>query len=551
MASDSSIPLAARQLVYRVLVDEFGFAADVPMAKVAAALMDAGIDKEDYGYAKLKAFLADLDDFLAFTDIMANGVPQRLVTINKRDDWPGARPGDARRRDDAGDGQDEGAGRNDAGPSDSIGPNYAERAAASPAYISGSLPRGIADELRPRLSDFAFLPPATLEVLSSCTPPATDVRALLEEDWAVAYDAGALRYYEGKVIFPLRIARADGTTPIEASIRHVSYENPEEKPWYLCYIDDYVRPARPKRPVVPGKELERFAWLGPWDAFLESLAALALPEPWDFDGPGADGRRHAILKSYICTTFFRLKLEDKVAVDEDAGFAAFNTGLVTRRYDDIYACFEPGSGASPWRFADFCTSGSRGMGKCLVSLFSPLPEPASYFDRKEDLLFDLEKDLVIDFDHVLIDNMARLPFEFLEDELHGIDEARRLLDDARTDDAERRAACFEQLGRIVEDDARLFRRLRSRLKDAVDIARKRVRWNFKTAIPSYYPRANAMSLLLPLCLTDDDRVDAALVVQLMPSGNYQGQTVLTIEQAYTNARLICRPDSDWLTAARP
>ena len=95
----------------------------------------------------------------------------------------------------------------------------------------------------------------------------------------------------------------------------------------------------------------------------------------------------------------------------------------------------------------------------------------------------------------------------------------------------------------------MFRRLRWRLSDAVELARKRVRWNYKTAIPSYYPRANAMSLLLPLCLLDDEHADAALVVQLMPSGNYQGQTILTMQQAYTNARLICRPDSDWLSTA--
>lgn len=403
--SDSNIPLATRQHVYRVLVDEFGFAADVPMAKVAAALMDAGIDKEAYGYAKLKAFLADLDDFLSFTDIVANGVPQRLVTIGKRDDW----------------------------------------AAASAANAPD------------------------------------------------------------------------------------------------------VRPTRTAPAVVPSKELERFAWLGPWDAFLSELAALALPESWDFDGPDQNGHRNAILKSYLCTTFYRLKLEDKVCIDEAARFAAFNTGLVTRRYDDIFACFEPGTGTIPWRFSGFCTSGSRGLGKRLVSLFNPLPEPASYFERMDDLLFDLEKELIIDYDHVLVDNMARLPLEFLEDELHGNDEACELLAEARSADPTRRATCFEEVGRIVEDDARLFRRLRSRLRDAVDMARKRARWNFKTAIPSYYPRANAMSLLLPLCLTDDDKVDAALVVQLMGSGNYQGQTILTMAQAYMNARLICRPDSDWLT----
>lgn len=78
-------------------------------------------------------------------------------------------------------------------------------------------------------------------------------------------------------------------------------------------------------------------------------------------------------------------------------------------------------------------------------------------------------------------------------------------------------------------------------------AEEKMRWNFRTAIPSCYPRMNAMSLLLPLCLVDELHADAALVVQLMASGNYQGQTILTMEQAYMNARLICRPDSDWLT----
>ena len=38
----------------------------------------------------------------------------------------------------------------------------------------------------------------------------------------------------------------------------------------------------------------------------------------------------------------------------------------------------------------------------------------------------------------------------------------------------------------------------------------------------------------------------ALVVQRMRSGNYQGQTILTLPQAYLDARLVCRPDSDWL-----
>lgn len=78
-------------------------------------------------------------------------------------------------------------------------------------------------------------------------------------------------------------------------------------------------------------------------------------------------------------------------------------------------------------------------------------------------------------------------------------------------------------------------------------ADEKIRLNFRTAIPSCYPRMNAMSLLLPLCLVDELHADAALVVQLMASGDYRGQTILTMEQAYMNARLICRPDSDRLT----
>lgn len=41
----------------------------------------------------------------------------------------------------------------------------------------------------------------------------------------------------------------------------------------------------------------------------------------------------------------------------------------------------------------------------------------------------------------------------------------------------------------------------------------------------------------------------ALVVELQKSGNYQGQTVVTMAQAYRDARLLCRPYIDWLSPA--
>ena len=116
------------------------------------------------------------------------------------------------------------------------------------------------------------------------------------------------------------------------------------------------------------------------------------------------------------------------------------------------------------------------------------------------------------------------------------------------DDTSRRAA-YDELREAVEDNVRIKRRLINRLDDAIELAQKRVEWNFKTAVPAFYPTKNTMSLLLPLDLTENEQPDVALVVELMESGAYIGQTILTMKMAYNNARLICRPDSDWLNTS--
>jgi hypothetical protein len=38
----------------------------------------------------------------------------------------------------------------------------------------------------------------------------------------------------------------------------------------------------------------------------------------------------------------------------------------------------------------------------------------------------------------------------------------------------------------------------------------------------------------------------ALAVEKTASGSYLGHTMLPLDWAYKNARLVCRPDSDWL-----
>jgi hypothetical protein len=85
--------------------------------------------------------------------------------------------------------------------------------------------------------------------------------------------------------------------------------------------------------------------------------------------------------------------------------------------------------------------------------------------------------------------------------------------------------------------------LQTVLKGAIDNAKERVRRSYKTAIPQYYQ--GRIQLLLPLCLSQPQRADLALVVERYPTF-YRASTCLTLDMAYNNARQIATPDRDWL-----
>ena len=283
---------------------------------------------------------------------------------------------------------------------------------------------------------------------------------------------------------------------------------------------------------------------------LALLASQALPERWHFgeEEPGARNP-YSILRSYLTYTFLRLKHEGKVFESPKKDWAAFNTGLVDKLYDPIYALFERNRrGQQPWAFFDFCVPGKRQSGRELTAVFDPLPEPARYFNSTVDMLFDTTKDIHVDYEHVILDGVRRdrFPAQFLREHLpEGID----WQDPAGLTDQEW-LAFLAKVSDAIDGDNRCMRAIKRRLEDAKWLAEKRIRWNFKTAIPQYYPRFNSMSLLLPLALINDELVDIALVVTKNPSGSYQGRTILPLDWAYMNARLVCRPDSDWLLPQR-
>lgn len=353
----------------------------------------------------------------------------------------------------------------------------------------------------------------------------------------------------------------DGTVPHKGAVY-----------WYDLSTDHQKRPCATnaslrnpsKVAAIPAanhetKDLFRWAFIPSFfnrDATskaITDLAALALPEDWRYrEKQNDEFDEFGILRNYINYTFTRLRYEEGKVVSNDR-FATFNTGLVNRFYDPIYALFEKNDrGPQPWKWRSFCAPGQDGEGKLLARTFEPLPKSASYFNILDDLYFDADAPFDEDVAHIVLDGIRRdrYPHAFLEKYAGGFS---RQDYDASFYDAEdgQGNKYLENMADTINRDDAMFRDLRDRLSRSIDLARKRVSWNYRSVVPQYYPKHNLMSFLLPLSLLDDRRIDAALVVQSQrvgPDGKlrYQGQTIYPLAYAYRNARLVAKPISDWL-----
>lgn len=372
----------------------------------------------------------------------------------------------------------------------------------------------------------------------------SDIRSILQDSWSAAWSERAIRRYEDKLHFPLFINHKDKGCPIELTLTK-NQNDADGRKLFFNFVG-YTR-IEEDAGGNPGRAMEGFAYV-PWATFLPELAEAALKEHWDFGRPNEYGYRFDILKSYINYTFFRILRQEKIRIAPDGSFAAFNSGLVDRWYDDIYVCFEPQLGSPEWRYCGLATLGNRGLRKKLIASINPLPERAEWFTSIDEILFDTKRELDSDFEHIFLDNLNRLPIEWVTGQI-GNDALKKMGVDVEDTDIVDEDDFYDALIDFVECDFSAFTKLRAGVNEAIELALKRVSWNYKAAIPSYYPKHDSMSFLLPLCLLNPDRADAALVVELQESGVYQGVTILTMEMAYKDARLICRPDSDWLNTA--
>jgi hypothetical protein len=301
-----------------------------------------------------------------------------------------------------------------------------------------------------------------------------------------------------------------------------------------------IKPMLPKSRTI--LHLAKFAGLSPevLNQKVSDLAAIALPEPWYFGAQPPVDFAYPILKSYLRYTFIRLQHEQKVLANAD--YCAFNTGLLDRLLRPIYALLAQQS-AQAWDLS-FCIPGEGVAGKTLVSKFTQMPMAANYLANPAEAFYHLDSGAPeVDWRHVVQDNMERLPPAFIQQY------APRGF--APQDTQTLVGSDFHSYKKAFADalDADLiaYRNIVNRLEAALNRTLLKTQINYKTAVPTYYPKINSIDLLLPICLIDEDVADCAIVARREPSGKYIGHTILTMRQAYNNARLICQLDEHWLS----
>ena len=429
------------------------------------------------------------------------------------------------------------------------------------------------------ISRDVFCPTAILSTLSRILPIQVDLMAVLDEDWSAARAMGTVCGSRSRAVFPLRYLREDGSQPVELTLKRTGKPGLNMR-WAVALVDgddgtgdmhetssleglpmadqgawsDLGTPSPAgSQAVDPIREFATFATISSWDAVLGDLARMVAPERWSYPGtevtPSAAGAtRYGILREYLVVTFHRVRAQGKLGTSPAGDFAAFNTGLATPSGDDVFACFEPCRVNTPWRFAGFALAGSGDLGRRITSELECIPQAATYLTSLDDVVPQPDARVALDFHTLLDDCLGRLPRGFLRDALADMEGPCGMLDrmgDTSLPVAQRTEAQV-RLARFITGTPAVYRRLTRALDDAVDAAIAACRRNYRLAVPVFDPAADAMKLLLPLCLVNDRQADVALVVQRQPSGIWQGTRFVSLPRAYVSARVVCTEQPSWL-----
>lgn len=224
------------------------------------------------------------------------------------------------------------------------------------------------------------------------------------------------------------------------------------------------------------------------------------------------------LKNYLNYTFIRLvELEQSSSgkhfkFSPDGDRVCFNTGLQNAHGSDLLATFQkakpnpngPNKPVTDWIYKGCHAPNDHGYRNFFQHEF---PDIAWYSLDSKDYIFDtsyrLERDV---FDHLF-------------------------------DRAKERAGLPNVPDEVV----------RNYLRGTIENLVPKIRRNYKVAIPVYYVTEKRMQLLLPFpSAANPNEYASFLVDRDDTSQTYRLKTIFDLDQAYFSARLITRPDREWL-----
>ena len=253
-------------------------------------------------------------------------------------------------------------------------------------------------------------------------------------------------------------------------------------------------------------------------SFLGNVAERAIPEPWDIAGK-TEGDKFPILKSYIGNIFERLRREaaegksGKIVYSQDGQHILFNTNLPDTFGNDIIIMADMRkkvNGEEYYENPSMFLSGLKGKRQYGFS-DDANPVPATFFEDVNEVIFQSSWEIDTNYEqlsHIIQDNRDRFPKEYQ--------------------------------GRDAQEVA-------GDLQKSISLARRMARRNFKYIAPMYRPQTNCIQLLMPIYLSGSYRKAPDFALVLTPDdGIYVPETILSIEMAYQDARLIAMPDESWL-----
>ncbi|MGW9777594.1 DUF3825 domain-containing protein [Staphylococcus hominis] len=249
--------------------------------------------------------------------------------------------------------------------------------------------------------------------------------------------------------------------------------------------------------------LKKFAYVPNFNDKLKYLESIIEQENWYYDNPNVtseDEKKVGILFQYIQHTFSKAYDENKIEKNDE--YAIMNTGLLTPQGEEVFMLFSKNKieDKQEWFFVSFYKESDRDIP---VSLRANLPKHIDYFSSEpENYYFDPSLKIHGNLEHIIKDNFDRLP---------------------------------KAMQGLPEDV------LPSILDSQIKILEKRLLRNNRLAVPQYYNKK--IMYLVPLKFGDDT---IALAIE-KNENTYRVNTILTKDMAYCNARLIMKPESNWLT----